>query len=201
MEKMLSKKNKWRRLMVKFKFKVLYTKDVGKKMVIAFVQALDAYHQYLYPIILAATPTYKGSDPRRSPGFVRSQIKLIPARMAGRTYMTIGVPGASAKGSDAYHAWNAIQAAHYGWAGPFIRYPSNKKTMYFPATGKLLRTPTRTTGMKGQWISTQRAIQTPNYPKNPWIERAWFNHSDKFTTLFNSLMNTKLKKKVKEESK
>jgi len=184
-----------------FKFIIEYSPETGKKVIKAFVEALDQYHRQIYPEIISRAPMYKGSDPRRTSGNIKDSIKLMPRSFMGNTYMTPGVPGANVKGSPKSHIWAAILAFHYGWRGPFMRRPKKKQAMFFPVAKAKFLPAIKIKGVPGEWIATRRAIQTPNFPENPWVVNIWFRNASKLEAMLNYLLNQKLKYKTQKKIK
>ena len=160
----------------------------------AYVQAFSTWIEQTYPLIIANTPVYSGTDPRAQRGFLRSFIKLIWSALPdGTKYRTLGVPGASNFGSAAYHARSAIMSLHYGWAAPFLRRASNKKVMSFPVKGG------QVINRGSGYVYTRTAFQVKNQIRNQWIVDTLSRNYSVLDEIYKSNLNKENKRRKKVE--
>lgn len=153
-----------------------YATKTGWNVLFRTYTAFSIWQERIYPEILARTPTYKGTDERRTPGFVNRYIKLMwTSGEYGIRYKAIGVPGGTVRGNPAYHARMAIYSLHEGRAavtitGNPLTFPIKAGTTF--RNPKVARQgPGRTRGIKN-WAVTKKVFQKPwGIGRNPWIAK------------------------------
>jgi len=187
---------------INFKMNWPFRGRPSREILEASYNAFSRWSEMIYPKVIMATPTYKGTDPRRKPGFVRSKIKLMWTTGEKRIrFKAIGVPRGTIKGTPEYHALMAIYSMHYGWSKPFVRRPKASKVLTFPLKrGQRFRKPYLARPPPGnprgrkRWIVTTKAVQKGGPKRNPFIHRVFRDNID----LYYSLLREELKKKGKE---
>lgn len=168
-----------------------------RRTYIAYYKAFSTWSERIYPTVIARTPRYKGNDPRRTPGFVASHIKVMwTTGPGGIRYKAIGVPGGSVKGTPAYHALMAIYSLHEGWRSPFIRRPVSKRIMTFPLRrGETFRNPRAAAHAPGvrrgpkRWVITKKAYQTGGPKRNRWLANTLQENVPLLLQLWNDEIN------------
>jgi len=177
--------------MPEFKFKTVrtelrYPRNLSKKTRRMMYAAFSDWQRFMYPQVISECPVHKVPDPRRSPGFVRSHIKLVTHRIKEGSYQAIGVPGASVQGSPAWRAYSAILALHGTGARrtkPLLIQPIRKQALAFPLSSKTIysrkaspmsREKIRTRGPKN-WVVVKWVFQPPDSWRvyNPFIWRVF----------------------------
>jgi len=188
--KKVTKTKQWplRKPLIKPKLIFIYPKNISGRVFRGTYAAFSRWQEAIFPIVIAKTPVYHGAaDERAKPGFVRSHIKMMwTTGPKGMRFKTIGVPGATKKGSAAYHALMAINSLHEGRAAftikgsPILTFPVKKGAIF---SNQGTRGPGRTKGPTN-WVITKKATQKA-WPisKNPWLPQIWVSERGKLMKL------------------